>query len=83
MTRKGVLAPLGTNVVNRTLKGHEMGFFEMSRLDSQKRANGIPIRIQVQTFLQAYIRKRKEPGFLRFESNSDESFFFFFLKSQD
>ena len=42
-----VLAPLDTNVVNRILEGHEMGFFEMSRLDSQKRANGIPIRIQV------------------------------------
>ena len=41
--------------------GHKMGFFfERSRLNSQKRANGIPIQIQAQTFLRAL--KPKEEG---------------------
>eukprot|EP00268_Persea_americana_P016685 TRINITY_DN17912_c0_g1_i3.p2 TRINITY_DN17912_c0_g1~~TRINITY_DN17912_c0_g1_i3.p2 ORF type:complete len:113 (-),score=9.95 TRINITY_DN17912_c0_g1_i3:424-762(-) len=52
----------------------ENSFFK-SRLDSQKRENGIPIRKKAQTFLRALDPKGKKPKFLECEPKTDESFF--------
>ena len=41
------------------------------------RANGIPIQTRAQTFLRAQSLKGKEPKFLKCETKSDGSFFFF------
>ena len=46
-----------------------------SRLDSQKSANGIPIRTKGQTFLWALNSKGKKPEFFKSEPNGKKVFF--------